>query len=156
MVEPGVARSKITDRTFRGRKNLIRIKAIMADRPNFLFIFDDQHRHDYLGASGASYLNTPHLDRIAEQGVRFTQAATNCPCALRRGWRWPRDYSQFGPACSPTISAARRTGCRPFISGCETTVTGRRVREIAPWVNGRPRAKGRSSRRLCARVYASV
>ena len=57
----------------------------MADRPNFLFIFDDQHRHDYLGASGASYLNTPHLDRIAEQGVRFTQAATNRPlCAPSR------------------------------------------------------------------------
>ena len=57
----------------------------MADRPNFLFIFDDQHRHDYLGAGGASFLHTPHLDRIAEQGVRFTQAATNCPlCAPSR------------------------------------------------------------------------
>jgi len=57
----------------------------MADRPNFLFIFDDQHRHDYLGAAGASFLRTPNLDRIAEQGVRFTQAATNCPlCAPSR------------------------------------------------------------------------
>jgi arylsulfatase len=54
-------------------------------RPNFLFIFDDQHRHDYLGASGATWVNTPNLDRIAENGVRFTQAATNCPlCAPAR------------------------------------------------------------------------
>lgn len=46
------------------------------NRPNFLFIFDDQHRHDYLGAAGAS---RPNLDRIAAQGMRFTQATTNAP-----------------------------------------------------------------------------
>lgn len=51
----------------------------MADRPNFLFIFDDQHRYDYLGASGATFLNTPNLDRLAQKGVRFTQCATNSP-----------------------------------------------------------------------------
>ncbi|MBT3342852.1 MAG: sulfatase-like hydrolase/transferase [Gemmatimonadetes bacterium] len=51
----------------------------MANRPNILFIFDDQHRHDYLGAAGASFLNTPNLDRLAQRGIRFTQAATNCP-----------------------------------------------------------------------------
>lgn len=51
----------------------------MADRPNILFVFDDQHRYDYLGASGATWLNTPNLDRLAAAGVRFTQATTNCP-----------------------------------------------------------------------------
>ena len=57
----------------------------MADRPNFLFIFDDQHRYDYLGASGASWVNTPNLDRIAERGLRFTQCAVNSPvCAASR------------------------------------------------------------------------
>ena len=57
----------------------------MSTRPNFLFIFDDQHRHDYLGASGASWVSTPHLDRIAKQGMRFTQVTTNCPlCAPSR------------------------------------------------------------------------
>ena len=57
----------------------------MHNRPNILFIFDDQHRHDYLGSSGASFLNTPNLDRLAKQGTRFTQAATNCPlCAPSR------------------------------------------------------------------------
>ena len=41
----------------------------MANRPNILFIFDDQHRHDYLGAAGASFVNTPNLDRLAQRGM---------------------------------------------------------------------------------------
>ena len=71
----------------------------MADRPNFLFIFDDQHRHDYLGAGGASFLHTPHLDRIAEQGVRFTQAATNCPLCAPSRMALATGYSRFGRGC---------------------------------------------------------
>ena len=54
-------------------------------RPNLLFIMDDQHRHDYLSAAGASFLNTPNLDRLASRGVRFTQCITNAPvCAPAR------------------------------------------------------------------------
>jgi len=53
--------------------------------PNILFIMDDQHRHDYLGAAGASFINTPNLDELAERGIRFTQCTTNCPvCAPAR------------------------------------------------------------------------
>lgn len=53
--------------------------------PNILFIMADQHRFDYLGSVGASFLSTPNLDRIAERGVRFTQCTTNCPvCAPAR------------------------------------------------------------------------
>ena len=54
-------------------------------QPNILFIMDDQHRYDYLGSAGASFLNTPHLDRLAESGMQFTQCITNCPvCAPSR------------------------------------------------------------------------
>jgi len=56
-----------------------------ASRPNILFIMDDQHRHDFLGSAGASFLATPTLDRLARLGVRFTRCATNCPvCAPAR------------------------------------------------------------------------
>ena len=66
-------------------------------RPNILFIMDDQHRHDYLGAAGAEFLRTPHLDRLAAAGVRFTHCTTNAPiCAPARiGCPW---------ALPPTIS----------------------------------------------------
>lgn len=40
--------------------------------PNFLFIMTDQQRWDALGAAGNKYMHTPNLDRLASQGVRFT------------------------------------------------------------------------------------
>lgn len=57
----------------------------MTKRPNLLFIMDDQHRWDFLGAAGASFVNTPNLDRLAARGVLFSQCTTNCPvCAPAR------------------------------------------------------------------------
>jgi arylsulfatase A-like enzyme len=57
----------------------------MNERPNILFIMDDQHRFDYLGCAGAEFVRTPNIDRIAARGVRFTQCVTNCPvCAPAR------------------------------------------------------------------------
>ena len=57
----------------------------MTDRPNILFIMDDQHRFDYLGCAGADFVRTPNIDRLAEQGMHFTQCTTNCPvCAPSR------------------------------------------------------------------------
>ena len=55
------------------------------DRPNILFIMDDQHRFDYMGCAGADFVRTPNIDRLAKQGVHFTQCSTNCPvCAPSR------------------------------------------------------------------------
>ena len=54
-------------------------------RPNLLFIMSDQHRWDYMGCAGPGFLRTPNLDRIAAQGVAFTQCTTNSPvCAPAR------------------------------------------------------------------------
>ena len=53
--------------------------------PNILFVFDDQHRFDYLRCAGADFIRTPNIDRLAARGVRFTHATTNCPvCAPAR------------------------------------------------------------------------
>ncbi len=59
--------------------------ATKSGRPNLLFIMDDQHRHDYLSAAGATFVRTPNLDCLAERGVRFSQCITNAPvCAPAR------------------------------------------------------------------------
>lgn len=40
-------------------------------RPNVLFIMTDQQRFDMLSCAGNRYVNTPSLDRLARNGVRF-------------------------------------------------------------------------------------
>ena len=55
-------------------------------RPNILFLFPDQWRWDWLGCAEAAIpVRTPHLDRLAGRGIRFTQCRTNSPvCAPAR------------------------------------------------------------------------
>ena len=53
----------------------------MADtkRPNILFIFADQHRHDAMGCAGNPLIETPNLDRLARRGVRFANTWCQSP-----------------------------------------------------------------------------
>ena len=48
-------------------------------RPNILLIMTDQQRADSLGCYGADWLQTPNLDRLAQQGTRFTNCTVNNP-----------------------------------------------------------------------------
>lgn len=53
---------------------------------NIIWIFGDQHRAQALGGAGDSNVRTPHIDRLASQGVTFTNAVSGCPwCAPFRG-----------------------------------------------------------------------
>jgi len=57
----------------------------MATRPNILFILADDLGWADLGVYGATDFATPHLDRLAAQGVRFTQAyANSAVCSATR------------------------------------------------------------------------
>lgn len=49
---------------------------------NILFLMDDQHRGDWLGAAGAKWMITPNLDRLAREGVVFRRAYTSTPSCL--------------------------------------------------------------------------
>ena len=46
---------------------------------NILFIMFDQLRFDYLSCAGHPHLKTPHIDRLASKGVRFTNAYVQSP-----------------------------------------------------------------------------
>jgi arylsulfatase A-like enzyme len=46
---------------------------------NILFIMFDQLRFDYLSCAGHQHLETPHLDRLASKGVRFSRAYVQSP-----------------------------------------------------------------------------
>ena len=55
-------------------------------KPNIVFVFDDQHRYTALGASGNPVIRTPNLDRLATQGLTFDRAFSSCPiCSPYRG-----------------------------------------------------------------------
>jgi len=54
----------------------------MSDRPNVVFVMCDQFRGDCLGAAGHPVVETPHLDQLAYQGVRFSQAYTAVPSCI--------------------------------------------------------------------------
>ena len=51
----------------------------MKKRPNVLFILSDQHNAKCLGYTGLTDAKTPHLDRLAADGVRFSNAITQNP-----------------------------------------------------------------------------
>jgi arylsulfatase A-like enzyme len=53
-----------------------RAPAAAADRPNVLFIFSDDHAAQALSCYGSNRNQTPHLDRIAKEGMLFE----NCFC----------------------------------------------------------------------------
>ncbi len=59
--------------------------AAPARRPNILFLFPDQLRHDFVEPAEGIPVKTPNLRKLAERGVRFTQAVTPAPlCAPAR------------------------------------------------------------------------
>jgi arylsulfatase A-like enzyme len=63
-------------------------------RPNFIFILADDLGYGELGCFGNTFNETPSLDRLAEEGVRFTDAYAAAPvcspyrAALMTG-QWP-------------------------------------------------------------------
>ena len=50
-----------------------------ADRPNVLFILVDDMGWRDLGCYGHEVHETPHIDKLASQGIRFTNAYAACP-----------------------------------------------------------------------------
>lgn len=55
-------------------------------RPNVLFIMTDDQRWDAMSCAGNKILRTPNMDRLAQEGLRFTEAfVTNALCSPSRG-----------------------------------------------------------------------
>lgn len=49
---------------------------------NMLFIMSDEHNKRVLGAAGHPIIRTPNLDRLAANGVRFSDAYCNSPICV--------------------------------------------------------------------------
>ena len=75
-------------------------------RPNIVYILADDLGYGELGSYGQEFIRTPHLDRLAAEGMRFTQHYSGSPvCApsrctlltgLHTGHAYIRDNDEMG------------------------------------------------------------
>ena len=49
------------------------------DRPNIIFIFADDWGYGDLSSHGSSFVKTPHIDRMAAEGIDFQNFTVNSP-----------------------------------------------------------------------------
>src|SRR5690625_7107981 len=55
------------------------------EQPNIIFIFSDDHASHSISAYGSELMETPNLDRLADEGMTFRKAfVTNSICAPAR------------------------------------------------------------------------
>ena len=76
-------------------------------RPNFIIFYLDDLGYGDLGCYGSDAIRTPHIDALAESGVRFT------------------NWYSCSPVCSPS-RAALLTGRAPMRAGVPHILGGRR------------------------------
>ena len=83
-------------------------------RPNVIWVFGDQHRAQALGCAGDPNLHTPHIDRLAVEGLSFN-GVSGCPlsCPYRGSLltsRYPHEcvpgHEDPLPDGMPTIATA--------------------------------------------------
>jgi Sulfatase len=76
----------------------------MNTRPNIIICTCDQLRAFEVGCHGNTVVQTPSVDRLAAEGIRFASAVTNYPVCMAA--RWP------GRQRSITTSSAIRIKCK--------------------------------------------
>jgi len=65
-----------------------------ADRPNIIVIMADDHAQKAISSYSRELIHTPHIDRIAEEGIRFANSfVTNSICAPSRATILTGTYS---------------------------------------------------------------
>ena len=101
----------------------------MKKAKNMLYIISDEHSRAALGCYGHPLVKTPNLDRLAAQGVRFTNAYTPSPtCVPARAslatGRWVHQLGTWSSA-EPYEGQAPSWGERLRADGHRVTSIGK-------------------------------
>ena len=96
---------------------------------NLLFVLSDEHQRDITGCYGNPLIKTPNIDRLAAQGVRFSNAYTPCPiCVPARAsiatGRWVHEVRAWDNA-APYHGETRSWHHRLREAGHEVTAIGK-------------------------------
>ncbi len=92
------------------------------DKPNIVFILADDLGWNGVGCYGNRLVATPHLDRLAREGMRFTDAYVMSQCLPTRAALFSGQYDArtrltsvetASPAYAPMISPGRADGLPP-------------------------------------------
>ena len=145
-----------------------------AQKPNIIFIMADDLGYSELGSYGQTKIRTPHLDRMASEGMRFTQHYSGSPvcapsrCVLLMGMHTGHSYIRANDEMrergdvwnDPSIE-----GQRPLPSSTTTLATllksaGYATGAVGKWGLGGPEDSGHPNNQgfdfwygyLCQRV----
>jgi len=93
------------------------------ERPNILWITSEDNDYGWLGCYGNEQAETPHLDKLAKEGVLFKNAYSNAPvCAVARstilrgvyavtaGTQHMRSNHKISPKLKPYVTYLREQG----------------------------------------------
>ena len=96
--------------------SLVKQDDTVVTKPNIILVMADDLGYGELSCYGSSKVNTPNLDKLAKQGVKFL------------------DFHSNGPVCSPT-RAALMTGKYQQRTGVEGVITAASHREVGLALN---------------------
>ena len=128
-------------------------------KPNIIFILADDLGYGDLGSYGQKFIRTPNLDRMAKEGMRFTNFYAGAPvCApsraslmtgLHQGHAYVRGNTTLRPVPGQTGTAATRLPLRPQdVTVAEVLKTaGYRTGLIGKWGLGEPDTSGIPNRK---------
>jgi len=105
--------------------------SLFAAQPNILHILADDMGWNALSCYGNKDLQTPHLDRLAAQGMRFTQAYADAQCSPTRAAFLSGQYgartgvfkvlNEKEPSFAPMSSAEAKDALGPETATLATT-----------------------------------
>ncbi|MCV6627775.1 MAG: sulfatase-like hydrolase/transferase, partial [Cellvibrionaceae bacterium] len=86
------------------------------EKPNLIVILTDDQGYADVGFNGSEDIKTPHIDRIASEGVRFTNGYVSYPVCgpSRAGLLTGRYQDRFGFSRNPVIDPSDNTSGLPL------------------------------------------
>jgi arylsulfatase A len=120
-----------------------------ADRPNIVFVLADDLGWNGIGPNGNTDVDTPNLDRLAKDGMRFTNAYAEAQCSPARAalisGQWPARSGMFAvvheehPIYAPMTPPQRLKYLPPEIASMAKTLQdcGYKTAISGKWHTGR-------------------